>query len=216
MKIPYQEFDPLRFSFHEHPIVALQNFWSEEEMAGFRRAMQSSKWSRLSEMPGLQQRFPHCGDWSMAEIGHAERAAFLDRVLMPCVEEYMHSFEHVKGGTMNFHYFDYGVGDSLSIHDDDVREKHQPLVRRRIAATTYMHDEWDAHWGGEFMAYRRIERDGEPTYELTHCFEPERGQLVLFTVPRYHRVTRIDPLAGNHRRLSISGWFMTEHWREPE
>ena len=216
MKIPYQEFDPQNFSFHEHPVVALQNFWSPEEMARYRAAMQASQWARLSEMSGLQDRFPHCGDWSMAEMAQSEREAFLARVLMPCIEEYMSSFEQVKGGTMNFHYYDYGVGDALSIHDDDVREEHQPLVRRRIAVATYMHEDWSPHWGGEFMAYRGEKVDGEMKYELTHCFEPQGGQLVLFTVPRFHRVSRVDPLAGNHRRLSISGWFMTEHWSDPD
>jgi SM-20-related protein len=33
----------------------------------------------------------------------------------------------------------------------------------------------------------------------------------MFTVPRFHRVCRVDPTAGQHRRLSIAGWFMTEH-----
>jgi SM-20-related protein len=32
----------------------------------------------------------------------------------------------------------------------------------------------------------------------------------MFTVPRFHRVCRVDPMAGQHRRLSIAGWFMTE------
>ncbi|MEC4679667.1 MAG: hypothetical protein VST67_03095 [Nitrospirota bacterium] len=31
------------------------------------------------------------------------------------------------------------------------------------------------------------------------------------TVPQFHRVCRVDALAGNHKRLSIAGWFMTEH-----
>ena len=39
----------------------------------------------------------------------------------------------------------------------------------------------------------------------------KRGALVMFTVPRYHRVCRVDQTAGQHRRLSIAGWFMTEH-----
>jgi len=45
----------------------------------------------------------------------------------------------------------------------------------------------------------------------THCIEPRPGSLVMFTVPRFHRVCRVDQTAGQHRRLSIAGWFMTEH-----
>lgn len=37
------------------------------------------------------------------------------------------------------------------------------------------------------------------------------GCLAIFTVPRYHRVCLVDRVAGNQRRLSIAGWFMTEH-----
>jgi SM-20-related protein len=34
---------------------------------------------------------------------------------------------------------------------------------------------------------------------------------VILSVPRFHRVARVDALAGANRRLSIAGWFMTEH-----
>jgi SM-20-related protein len=51
----------------------------------------------------------------------------------------------------------------------------------------------------------------KPDLEVVSCIEPRPGSLVMFTVPRFHRVCRVDQTAGEHRRLSIAGWFMTEH-----
>ena len=45
----------------------------------------------------------------------------------------------------------------------------------------------------------------------SHCVEPWPGSLVMFTVPRFHRVYRVGRVAGEGRQLSIAGWFMTEH-----
>jgi SM-20-related protein len=53
--------------------------------------------------------------------------------------------------------------------------------------------------------------DDKPDLSITHCIAPRPGSLVMFTVPRFHRVCRVDHTAGRHKRLSIAGWFMTEH-----
>jgi SM-20-related protein len=220
MKFRFRDFDPSSFSFHEHPVLVLQGFWSEEDMSKFRSAMDSCQWTRLSEMPRVEKTFRNCGDWLKGELADPERDEVIRRALMPCVEEYIQSFSDVKQGVMSFNYYIYGVGDCLSLHDDrhsdDPDDERQPFIRRRIALTTYLHDQWSPDWGGEFVAYRE-KPDGpdSKTMEVTHWITPEPGQLTLFTVPRLHRVCRVDPLAGPHKRLSISGWFMTEH-RSPQ
>jgi SM-20-related protein len=85
-------------------------------------------------------------------------------------------------------------------------------LQRRIAIVTYVHEEWQPDWGGELIIYeRRTDQSGACNLLPTHCIEPRPGSLVMFTVPRFHRVCRVDPTAGQHRRLSIAGWFMTEH-----
>jgi len=67
--------------------------------------------------------------------------------------------------------------------------------------------------GGELIIYkkRRAHTSEKLDLEITHCIEPRPGSLVMFTVPRFHRVCRVDQVAGLHRRLSVAGWFMTEH-----
>lgn len=118
--------------------------------------------------------------------------------------------------TWVFNYYSYAAGDCLLTHDDTdqgyaMKGKHAPL--RRIAVATYFHEEWHSDWGGELIIYKK--RSGhtseKPDLEVTHCIEPRPGSLVMFTVPRFHRVCRVDETAGEHRRLSIAGWFMTEH-----
>ena len=59
---------------------------------------------------------------------------------------------------------------------------------------------------------KRQEQGSEQSdLDVTHCIEPWPGSLVMFTVPRFHRICRVDRVAGEGRRLSIAGWFMTEH-----
>ncbi len=221
MKIRFRDFDPSKFSFHDHPVLVLQDFWSEKDMSKFGSAMENCRWTRLSEMPDIQKTFRSCGDWLKGELADPERDELIRRALMPCVESYMYSFSDVKQGIMSFNYYVYGVGDCLSLHNDldsdDPRDVRRPFVRRRIALTTYLHREWEPNWGGEFVAYHEQRDDPESrTMEVSHWITPEPGQLTLFTVPRLHRVCRVDPLAGSHKRLSISGWFMTEHWNSQE
>ena len=84
---------------------------------------------------------------------------------------------------------------------------------RRLALVSYVPVEWRSDWGGKLIIYAKRQRQDseEPDLEVTHCLEPRPGSLVMFTVPRFHRISRVDRVAGEGRRLSIAGWFMTEH-----
>jgi len=84
---------------------------------------------------------------------------------------------------------------------------------RRIALVSYFHDEWRSDWGGELIVYAKRKRHSseQPDLEVTHCIEPRPGSLVMFTIPRFHRVCRVDRVAGDERRPSIAGWLMTEY-----
>ena len=122
---------------------------------------------------------------------------------------------------MSFSYYSYGAGDCLSLHDDTAQDArdgqrtgHRPPLRR-LALVTYLHEEWHPDWGGELMVYSNTTRSRGSAVSpldlaMTHCIEPRPGTLVLFAVPRFHRVSRLDPLIGDERRLSIAGWFMTD------
>lgn len=217
MQVEFEHFDPERFSFQEDPVLVIENFWTREERQHFQRAMLQAAWKPLREVRHLNEAFPNSGNWLKADIARADATAFLDRLALPCVMRYVESFSNIARRHMNFNYYSYGAGDCLLTHDDTaqtgdsaVPTQHYPL--RRLALVTYLHDDWQPDWGGELIIYRPT--PGQQTRSdltITHCIAPKPGSLVLFTVPRFHRVCRVDSVSGDYKRLSIAGWFMTEH-----
>lgn len=216
MKTNFPNFLSEQFSFSQDPVLILENFWSADERKMFREAMKRSTWTALADMPLVAQAFQNCGNWLKAEIAPAEGNHFLDRVGLPCVASHIESFPNITGRHINFNYYSYGMGDCLSTHDDTddaytyVQGEIPPT--RRLALATYFHEEWQPDWGGELIMYHETrDTQGRTTLEVDQCIAPLPGSLAIFVVPRFHRVCRVDTLAGDHKRLSIAGWFMTEH-----
>jgi SM-20-related protein len=216
MKVESQDFDPEAFSFHQDPVLVLEEFWTHQEQAYFLAAMKRTTWKNLAGMPAVARAFPNCGNWNKGDIEQREREAFLEKISLPCIANYIESFPNIKQRHLNFNYYSYGVGDCLSTHDDTdeayVAADHPRPPLRRLALVTYFHEEWNPDWGGELIIYdTKNDQQGNQTLEVSHCIIPQPRSLALFAVPRFHRVCRIDPLAGDHRRMSIVAWFMTEH-----
>jgi SM-20-related protein len=203
-------------SLHRTPVLVVENFWSPDERRFFRERMTHASWKSLSDLPNVQEDFPNSGNWAKAEIGPEEGQRFLSRLQLPCIRDYIESFPNIIGRHVGFSYYSYAAGDCLLTHDDTdqgrlIEGRRAP--QRRIAVVTYFHEEWRPDWGGELIIYEQRADPARGRLNLvpTYCIEPRPGSLVLFTVPRFHRVCRVDPTAGQHRRLSIAGWFMTEH-----
>ena len=216
MRIPFDQFNTENFSFKDDPVLILEGFWSAEERQRFRSAMARSTWTALSDMPAVSQAFPNCGNWLKADMGTDEAAHFLERVGMDCIANYVESFPDIKGRHVNFNFYSYAAGDCLPTHDDTddaytYAQGRKPPTRR-LALATYFHEEWHPDWGGELMMYDHPSgTERNTSLKVTHCIPPLPGSLAIFAVPRQHRVCRVDALAGEHKRLSIAGWFMTEH-----
>ena len=203
-------------SLHTNPVVVVEDFWSPDERRYFREAMAGAVWKSLHELPNVQADFPQSGNWAKADIAPPEGQRLLDRLQFSCVQKYIESFPNIIGRHLGFSYYSYAAGDCLPTHDDTdqghpMGGRRAPL--RRIALVTYFHEEWRPDWGGELVLYAQRTKQRADALDLvpTHCIEPRPGSLVMFTVPRFHRVCRVDQAAGQHRRLSIAGWFMTEH-----
>ncbi len=216
MSEPVSVADLSAFSFHKNPVLVVENFWSLEERKFFREGMGQAVWKSLSDLPKVKADFPNAGNWAKAEIGRAQGQQLFSRVQLPCIQSYMESFPNISGRRVGFNYYSYAAGDSLLTHDDTdqgYQVEGAPVSLRRIALVSYFHDEWRSDWGGELIIYakRKTHSSEHPDLEVTHCIEPRPGSLVMFTVPRFHRVCRVDQVAGSRRRLSIAGWFMTEH-----
>jgi SM-20-related protein len=188
MKTNFPSFRSDQFSFAQDPVLILEKFWNPDERKMFREAMDGSTWTALADMAPVAKAFQNCGNWLKAEIAPAEGNRFMERVGLPCVAEYVESFPNITGRHINFNYYSYGVGDCLSTHDDT--DDAYTYAQGRIPPTR---------------------RNGKKNLEVSQCIAPSPGSLVIFTVPQFHRVCRVDALAGDHKRLSIAGWFMTEH-----
>ena len=204
------------FSFHEHSVLVVENFWSQEERQFFREGMQLAAWKGLADLPKVREDFPNAGNWAKAEIDRAQGQRLMSRLQLPCIQAYMESFPDITGRHVGFSYYSYAAGDCLLTHDDTDQGYAMEGItapRRRLAMVSYFHDEWRSDWGGELIIYRKRKAHAtdQPDLEVTHCIEPRPGSLVMFTVPRFHRVCRVDQVAGEHRRLSVAGWFMTQH-----
>ncbi len=217
MIIRFEEFNPDTFSFLTDPVLVLEEFWTAQEQAFFQEAMNRTKWKALSEMPQVSRAFPNCGNWLKGEISPAEADSFLKRLSLPCITEYIDSFPDVMERHLSFAYYSYSAGDSLSTHDDTdeayLRDRQTYRALRRLACVSYIHTDWEPDWGGELIVYEpRQDKQGKRVLEISHCVAPKPRSLAFFTVPRMHRVCRWDALAGSHKRLSITGWFMTEDY----
>ena len=216
MSGPVSLADLASFSFHEHSVLVVENFWSKEERQFFREGMQQAAWKGLADLPKVRDDFPNAGNWAKAEIDRVQGQRLLSRLQLPCIQSYMESFPDIVGRHVGFSYYSYAAGDCLLTHDDTDQGyamEGTTSPRRRLAMVSYFHDEWRSDWGGELIIYRKrkAQATDQPDLEVTHCIEPRPGSLVMFTVPRFHRVCRVDQVAGEHRRLSVAGWFMTQH-----
>lgn len=215
MRVRFRDFNPRSFSFQHDPVLVLEEFWSPQEMTRWQEAMGRPSWRYLQNLPEVAKAFPNCGNWAKATIEGPEVSLLMGRVTLSCIAEYIESFPNIKGRHMAFSYYSYAAGDCLSTHDDTDEAygpQHVAKPARRLALVSYFHSKWETDWGGELLIYDgKKGADGRLTLRLAQCILPEPRSLVIFAVPRFHRVARVDQLAGEHKRLSIAGWFMTEH-----
>src|SRR3989338_7563546 len=93
MRARFRDFDPQSFSFHKDPVLILEEFWSPQELTRWQAAMSRQTWKSLSEMPDVSQAFPNAGNWAKAPINGPEAAFLLDRASLPCIAEYIESFQ---------------------------------------------------------------------------------------------------------------------------
>ena len=217
MKVLYKDFNQEAFSFQNDPVLVLEEFWTPEDTAFFRNAMKQAKWKKLLDLPAVSRAFPNAGNWLKGDVEQKEREVFFGKINLPCIENHIDSFPNIKQRHLNLNYYSYGVGDCLPTHDD-TDEAYVPsnLPRpplRRLAMVAYFHEEWQPDWGGELIVYgEKKDTTDKKALDIVGCVAPKPRSLAMFTVPRHHRVCRIDPLAGDHRRQTIVTWFMTEHF----
>jgi Rps23 Pro-64 3,4-dihydroxylase Tpa1-like proline 4-hydroxylase len=119
--------------------------------------------------------------------------------------EFRRYFEEVSGlelgQTPLVNAYSYKVGDFLSMHTDDVKDK-------RLSFVFYLSPQWGPDFGGTLHL---IEPDGNVLR-----VSPEHNSLVIFdvTAKTKHFISPVEAGAGDRARLTISGWFLTPRHQE--
>lgn len=92
----------------------------------------------------------------------------------------------------------YRVGDFLSLHTDNVKDK-------RLSFVFYLSPQWESDFGGTL---HMIAPDGK-ALEVN----PEHNSMIIFdvTARTEHFISPVEARAGDKARLTISGWFLTPH-----
>src|ERR1044072_7054286 len=117
-------------------------------------------------------------------------------------DDFRSYFEKVSGIELGpvplVNAYSYSVGDFLSLHTDDVKDK-------RLSFVFYLSPQWEPDFGGTLNL---IDSDGS-VLEVS----PEHNSLVIFdvTAKTEHFISPVEASAGDKARLTISGWFLTPH-----
>ena len=88
------------------------------------------------------------------------------------------------------HFACYNTGEFYALHRDNPQQKND----RMISTVFYLHQHWQADWGGQL---RLQDKQGQ-----WHIIEPTPNRLVIFQSDLLHEV-----LLSKQQRLSITAWL---------
>ena len=92
------------------------------------------------------------------------------------------------------HFACYNAGEYYALHRDNPQGKNG----RVISAVYYLHENWQANWGGELRL--------EDKNDKWHIVQPEPNRIALFQSDLLHEV-----LKAKHQRLSITAWLRNDN-----
>ncbi|MFZ0023509.1 2OG-Fe(II) oxygenase [Acinetobacter sp.] len=91
------------------------------------------------------------------------------------------------------HFACYNAGEFYSLHRDNPQGKNG----RMISSVYYLHEQWQADWGGEL---RLQDKHGQ-----WHIIQPKPNRMALFQSDLLHEV-----LISKQQRLSITAWLRSD------
>ena len=92
------------------------------------------------------------------------------------------------------HFACYNAGEFYALHRDNPQGKND----RVISSVLYLHEDWQADWGGEL---RLQDKHGH-----WHIIEPQPNRIALFQSDLMHEVLR-----SKQQRLSITAWLRSSN-----
>ena len=91
------------------------------------------------------------------------------------------------------HFACYHAGEFYALHRDNPQDKNG----RMISSVYYLHEQWQADWGGEL---RLQDKHGQ-----WHIIQPKPNRMALFQSDLLHEV-----LISKQQRLSITAWLRSD------
>ena len=92
------------------------------------------------------------------------------------------------------HFACYNAGEYYALHRDNPQGKNG----RVISAVYYLHENWQADWGGELRLQDKNDK--------WHIVQPKPNRIALFQSDLLHEV-----LKAKHQRLSITAWLRNDN-----
>ena len=92
------------------------------------------------------------------------------------------------------HFACYNAGEFYALHRDNPQGKNG----RVISAVYYLHEDWQADWGGELRLQDKNDQ--------WHIIPPKPNRIALFQSDLLHEV-----LKAKHQRLSITAWLRSSN-----
>lgn len=91
------------------------------------------------------------------------------------------------------HFACYNAGEFYALHRDNPQGKNG----RMISSVYYLHEQWQADWGGELRLQDKNDQ--------WHIIQPQPNRIVLFQSDLLHEV-----LISKQQRLSITAWLRSD------
>lgn len=100
-------------------------------------------------------------------------------------------FSNIK--EIEAHFACYDAGEFYALHRDNPQQKNN----RILSSVYYLHDQWQADWGGQLRL--------QDKHAQWHIIEPKPNRIALFQSDLLHEV-----LPAQHQRLSITAWLRSQ------
>ncbi|MCO8062115.1 2OG-Fe(II) oxygenase [Acinetobacter lwoffii] len=91
------------------------------------------------------------------------------------------------------HFAYYNAGEFYALHRDNPQDKNG----RMISSVYYLHEQWQADWGGELHL--------QDKHGQWHIIQPKPNRMALFQSDLLHEV-----LISKQQRLSITAWLRSD------
>ena len=109
---------------------------------------------------------------------------------LKCLSQHLNRYFYLGINEVEAHFACYRAGEFYALHRDNPQQKND----RVISTVFYLHQDWQADWGGELHLQDKNQQ--------WHTIQPKPNRIALFQSDLLHEV-----LTAKQQRLSITAWL---------